>query len=189
VTLAGRPGLPAFYRDVLGLPLDGDAIVVGETRLRFESGDDDAFYHFALLVPGDRFDAALAWARERVELLGDVFEAEAWDARAVYFHDPAGNIVELIAHRGLEENGRSGPFAADELVGFSELGLVGDPRRELQALESRGLRLWDGTVDEPDRLAFVGEPGRTLILSPTGRGWMPLGRPAEPHPVEFTLDL
>jgi len=189
VTLAGRAGLSEFYRDVLGLPLDGDAIVVGETRLTFEPGDDGAFYHFALLVPGDRFDAALAWAREHVELLGDVFEAEAWDARAVYFHDPADNIVELIAHRGLEENGRSGAFAADELVGFSELGLVGDPPHELRLLESRGLRLWDGTIDEPDRLAFVGEPGRTLILAPTGRGWMPLGRPAEPHPVDFTLDL
>jgi hypothetical protein len=56
-------------------------------------------------------------------------------------------------------------------------------------LESRGLRLWDGTIDEPDRLAFVGEPGRTLILAPSGRGWMPTGRPAEPHPVEFRLEL
>ncbi|HEX3455217.1 MAG TPA: VOC family protein, partial [Gaiellaceae bacterium] len=108
VTLAGPPDLPAFYRDVLGLPLDGDAIVVGETRLSFEPDDGGAFYHFAFLVPGDRFDATLAWAQERVELLGEIFEAEAWDARAVYFHDPAGNIVELIAHRGLEENGRTG---------------------------------------------------------------------------------
>jgi catechol 2,3-dioxygenase-like lactoylglutathione lyase family enzyme len=188
VGLAGPPGLSTFYRDVLGLPLDGDTIVVGETRLRFEHGDDAAFYHFALLVPGDRFEAALAWAQERVEILGDVFEAEAWDARAVYFHDPAGNIVELIAHRGLEENGRSGPFAAEELVGFSELGIVGDPRRRLRELESLGLRLWDGTTEEPDRLAFVGQRGRTLILAPTGRGWMPTGRPAEPHPAAFTLD-
>lgn len=189
VTLAGRPGLPAFYRDVLGLPLDGDTIVVGETRLSFEPADSGAFYHFALLVPGDRFEAALAWAQERVELLGGVFDAEAWDARAVYFHDPGGNIVELIAHRGLEENGRSGSFGAGEIVGFSELGLVGDRQRRLRLLEPRGLRLWDGTIEEPDRLAFVGERGRTLILAPTGRGWMPTGRPAEPHPVEFELDL
>jgi catechol 2,3-dioxygenase-like lactoylglutathione lyase family enzyme len=189
VTLAGTPDLPPFYRDVLGLPLDGDAIVVGETRLSFEPDDGGAFYHFAFLVPGDRFDATLAWAQERVELLGEIFEAEAWDARAVYFHDPAGNIVELIAHRGLEENGRTGPFEAEELVGFSELGLVGDQPRRLQLLESRGLPLWDGTIDEPDRLAFVGERGRTLILAPVGRGWMPTGRPAEAHPVEFQLDV
>jgi catechol 2,3-dioxygenase-like lactoylglutathione lyase family enzyme len=185
VTLTGPPGLPAFYRDVLGLPLDGDRIAVGETTLRFEPAEGEPFYHFALLVPGDRFDAARAWSRERVELLGDVFASDAWDSQAVYFHDPAGNILELIAHRGLEENGRSDRFAAEELVGFSELGIVGDRALELRRLESRGLALWDGTIDEPGRLAFVGEKGRTLILAP---GWVPTGRPAEAHPVEFRLD-
>jgi hypothetical protein len=188
VTLAAPLDLRDFYGGELGLPLDGEAIVVGETRLRFEVEEGDAFYHFALLVPGDRFDAALAWGRERVELLGDVFEFENWDAEAVYFHDPAGNIVELIAHHGLEENGRSGGFTAAELLGFSELGIVGDKAQQLRRLESRGLSLWDGTMDEPDRLAFVGEKGRTVILAPPGRGWLPTGRQAEPHPVEFVLE-
>jgi hypothetical protein len=189
VTLAGPPEAPAFYERALGLPLDGDAIRIGETVLRFEPGAGEPFYHFALLVPGNRFDPALAWARERVEILGDVFDAEAWDARAVYFHDPAGNIVELIAHHELEQNGRVGDFGEDELVGFSELGVVGDPPELLRRLEAVGLRMWDGTIDEPGRLAFVGEHGRTLILAPTGRGWMPTDRPAEPHPVEVVLDL
>jgi hypothetical protein len=189
VTLAAPADLRDFYGGELGLPLAGDAIVVGETRLRFELTDGGAFYHFALLVPGDRFDAALGWARERVELLGDVFDFEAWDARALYFHDPAGNIVELIAHRLLEESKRSGPFAAAELVGFSELGLVGDPPELLRRLQTLGLELWDGTIDEPGGLGFVGEKGRTLILAPSGRGWLPTGRPAEAHPVETRLSL
>jgi hypothetical protein len=189
VELAGPPGLPAFYGDVLGLPLDGDAIRIGETALRFAPRDGEPFYHFALLVPGDRFDAALAWARQRVELLGDVFDFDFWDAEAVYFHDPAGSIVELVAHHGLEESGHSGEFEAEELVGFSELGIVGDPPELLRRLEPVGLELWDGTVDEPGRLAFVGEQGRTLILAPTGRGWMPTGRPAEIHPVELVVEL
>jgi hypothetical protein len=188
VTLHAPLELRDFYGSELGLPLDGDAVVAGETRLGFQVEPGGAFYHFALLVPGDRFDAALAWARERVELLGDVFDFEAWDARAVYFHDPAGNIVELIAHRGLEENGRAREFAAGELVGFSELGLVGDPRDLLQELERLDLRLWDGTVDEAGSLAFVGEQARTLILAPPGRGWLPTGRPAEAHPVVIRLE-
>jgi catechol 2,3-dioxygenase-like lactoylglutathione lyase family enzyme len=188
VTLEAPVDLRDFYGGELGLPLDGEAIVVGETRLRFDVEEGGAFYHFALLVPGDRFGAALEWARQRVELLGDVFEFENWDAEALYFHDPAGNIVELIAHHGLEENGRSGPFAAEELVGVSELGVVGDPRGLLRGFESQGLSLWDGTVEEPGRLAFVGEKGRTLILAPPGRGWLPTDRPAEPHPVDFRLE-
>jgi catechol 2,3-dioxygenase-like lactoylglutathione lyase family enzyme len=189
VTLAAPPELPAFYGEVLGLPLAGAAIRLGETLLRFEPEDDGAFYHFALLVPGDRFDEALEWTHGRVELLGDVFDFDFWDARAVYFHDPAGNIVELIAHHELDQNGRSGAFAAAELVGISELGIVGDPPQLLRELETIGLELWDGSVEGKNQLAFVGEQGRTLILSPPGRGWLPTSRPAEPHPVELVLDL
>ncbi|HJQ73853.1 MAG TPA: hypothetical protein VJ814_03130 [Gaiellaceae bacterium] len=189
VSLASPAGLAGFYGDVLELPVDGDTIRIGETALHFVPADGDPFYHFALLVPGDRFDAALAWADERVELLGGVFDSEEWDSRAVYFHDPAGNILELIAHHELEANGRSGDFAAEELVGFSELGIVGDRRQLLAELEPVGIALWDGTLDEPNRLAFVGEKGRTLILAPPGRGWVPTDRPAEPHPAELALEL
>jgi hypothetical protein len=195
VTLAAGLDLGDFYGGDLELPRDGDAIVVGETRLRFERGEGEPFYHFAFLVPGDRFDGALAWAEERVEILVDaegtrIFRTtDAWDSSAVYFHDPAGNILELIAHHGLEETGHSGAFAASELVGFSELGLVGDRRKLLSRLQAAGLELFRGTVDEPDRLGFVGELGRTFILSPPRRGWLPLGRPAEPHPAAATLDL
>jgi catechol 2,3-dioxygenase-like lactoylglutathione lyase family enzyme len=192
VTLSAHTDLRDFYAGRLELPEDEQVTScykVGETRLRFRIEEGGAFYHFALLVPGDRFDAALAWARERVELLGDVFDFEAWDARAVYFHDPAGSIVELIAHHGLEENGRSGEFAAGELVGLSELGLVGDKEALLRQLEEAGIELWDGTMEEPDRLAFVGEQGRTFILAPPGRGWLPTGRPAEAHPAEYVLDV
>jgi hypothetical protein len=189
VTLASPLDLREFYGGELGLPLDGDAIVLGETRLRFPVEEGGAFYHVALLVPGDRFDAALTWAQERVELLGGIFDSDAWDSRAVYFEDPAGNIVELIAHHGLEENCRTRDFAAEELVGLSELGVVGDPPSRLAELEEIGLELWDGTIEEPDRLAFVGERGRTFILAPAGRGWLPTGRPAEPHPVEARVDL
>src|SRR5437763_2610374 len=168
VTLVAPLDLGDFYGGVLELPQDDLVTLcykVGETRLRFRVEDGGAFYHFALLVPGDRFEAALVWARESVELLGDVFDFEAWDALALYFHDPAGNIVELIAHRGLEENAHTGAFTADELLGFSEVGLVGEQPLLLRQLESVGLELWDGVVDEPDRLGFVGEKGRTLILS------------------------
>ncbi len=152
------------------------------------------FYHFAFLVPGDRFEAALAWARDRVELLPDpetgeaVFDFTNWDAKAVYFHDPAGSIVELIAHRGIGEAGATGAFAPSELLGLSEIGLVCDPPSLAEALERElGLEVWDGSVEGEGRLAFVGAKARTLILCRAGRPWLPTGRPAEAHPVEVTL--
>ena len=59
--------------------------------------------------------------------------------------------------------------------------------RAADASQRLRLELWDGTLDEPGRLAFIGERGRTLILSPEGRGWLPTGRPAERHPVEAMI--
>jgi hypothetical protein len=150
----------------------------GEAKLEFNAAEGEPFYHFALLTPPRRF---LGLLEETVEPLPDretgevVFDFEAWNAKAFYFHDPAGNIVEVIAHTGIDE------------PGLSELGLVGDPNELAPPLLELGLELWDGTLDEPGRLAFLGERGRTLILSPQGRGWLPTGRPAEPHPVEAVI--
>jgi hypothetical protein len=145
-----------------------ERIDTDETELEFVAGGGEPFYHFAFLAPPEGLDE-LAAGREVVDF-------PDWNARAFYFHDPAGNIVELVAHRGLE-----GP------LGLSELGLVGDRRAMAAGLERLGLELWDGTLEEEGRLAFVGERGRTIILAPTGRGWMPTGRPAERHPAEAEI--
>jgi catechol 2,3-dioxygenase-like lactoylglutathione lyase family enzyme len=193
--------LADFYSERLGFEQlgrteDRPGFRVRETRLELVAGTRAArpFYHFALLVPGNRFASALDWAGERAELLPDpetgeaVFDFSNWDALACYFHDPAGNIVELIAHRGVGETDASGSFAPEELLGFSELGLVGNPTAMRDVLERElALELWDGTVEEEGRLAFVGEKARTLILCPPGRPWLPTDRAAEPHPVQVVL--
>ena len=186
--------LVEFYGDRLGLARAAASVTVGETRLELVPAAGGPFYHFALLVPGNRFDAALEWVAERTELLPRpdsadvVFDFDFWDAQACYFHDPAGNVVELIAHRGVDETAAAGAFEGRELVGLSELGLVGDQRTMAATLASTlGLQVWDGSADEPQGLAFVGEKARTLILAPPGRGWLPTGRPAEPHEVEVAL--
>ena len=124
MTLAGPVGLTGFYRDGLGLLLEGDAVRVGETRLRF-------------------------------------------------------TYREGSPHRGLRGGRVRRPLGARP---------VGERPALLGRLESIGLGLLRGTVDEPGRLAFVGERGRTFILAPPGRGWVPTGRPAEPHPVEAVLE-
>ena len=85
------------------------------------------------------------------------------------------------------ETGATGAFSAGELSGLSELGLVGDVRTLVRSLERIGLELWDGTVEEEGRLAFVGERARTFVVGPVGRPWLPTGRAAEAHPLEVVL--
>ena len=119
--------LVEFYGERLELP----GLRIGETQLELAPGEGEPFYHFAFLVPGNRFDAALEWIGERAKLLPDretgelVFDFENWDAQGCYFQDPAGNIVELTAHHGIGRTEAAGPFSGAELLGFSELGLVG----------------------------------------------------------------
>jgi catechol 2,3-dioxygenase-like lactoylglutathione lyase family enzyme len=193
------PELADFYRAQLGIEgVESTdevlAIGVGASRLEFVPAEGQPFYHFALLAPGNRFAELLDWIGERTALLPDgesgdmVFTFSSWRAKAVYFHDPAGNIVELIAHRGIGETSHGGRFRAEELLGLSELGLVGDPARMAAELRLRvGLALWDGSVDGRHPLAFVGERAKTLILCRAGRPWLPTSRPAEPHPVEAVV--
>jgi catechol 2,3-dioxygenase-like lactoylglutathione lyase family enzyme len=193
-----------FYLDRLGFDTVDD---VGEDLLVLRTGSAVArfseapaaseapFYHFALLIPGNRFDEAYTWLGARTDLLPDpdtadtTFEFDNWDAVACYCLDPSGNIIELIAHRGISETSTEGPFIASEFVDFSEVGLVvPDKAQSVAVLEQQmGLSVWDGEIADPNRLVFVGERARTLILSPQGRGWLPTGRPAEAHPVEITI--
>ena len=194
------PELAAFYVDRLGLPTraggDGLAFDIAGTVVRFSAAAAGApFYHLALLVPGDRFAAARDWLAERAELLPDpetgetTFDFSFWDAEACYCHDPAGTILELIAHRPLARTGKTGPFDASELLGLSEVGLVvPDIAAAAAALAPLGLPVWDGTVDDPPRLAFAGARARTLILAAPGRPWLPTGRPAEEHPLRVVVE-
>jgi hypothetical protein len=196
------PAMSAFYLEQLGFGGErrGDAglgVQVGDAQLRFASVPPGAgpFYHVALLVPGDRFEAARAWLADQVGLLtrpGDAettFVFDFWDAEACYVHDPAGNIVELIAHHGVAETSATGSFRAGELVAISEVGVV---TIDLDAAEERlraaGLLLWSGSLEGEGALGFVGRKAHTLILCAPSRPWLPTMRPAELHPVVVTLD-
>jgi catechol-2,3-dioxygenase len=117
---ASLAALADFYEMRLGIERverSGErlAIEIGATQLKFARTGGRPFYHFALLAPGNRFAELLEWAKERVELLPErdrgevVCDFSTWRAYACYFHDPAGNIVELIPppRHGRDEDRRA----------------------------------------------------------------------------------
>lgn len=187
----------AFYGDLLGLePLESEpgqqAYQVGHTRLIFHHDSQwQSFYHFAFLVPALRFAAARDWLAARCPLLSDAsgqthFHFEAWNAEAVYFADPAGNIGELIARHDLPSTSGDS-FEAAQILGVNEIGVVVedvqgmvDPLRQHYGLTPYLGRSYDD-------FTAVGDAEGLLIVAQTARPWLPTGQPAQSAPVQARL--
>lgn len=97
-----------FYSKVFGIPSDAPRArglpLSDAVSLLFEEGDPPTPNHYAYRVePGD-FDAVV----ERIRAFGIAFGASAEDedrqvrtrpdrSRSIYFHDPDGHSLEIIA--------------------------------------------------------------------------------------------
>lgn len=185
----------AFYVDVLGLPLlaEGDdsiALQAGATRLNFVQGAP-ACYHFAFNIPRNQFDEAKSWLEQRTALAvwdgQDEIHWKAWNAHAVYFYDPAGNIVEFIARHNLP-NDSDVPFSGARLCEVSEIGLaaadVSQLARTLQ--EEAGIPVWD--AGDGEVFTALGDDHGLFIIVRHGRPWFAgNGRVADFYPLRLVM--
>ena len=143
-----------------------------------------AIAHFAFNIPENRFDEAIAWLRQRAPLLTEPegrerFAFSDWDAHAVYFPDPDGNIAELIARHTLLGSRRE----SLELLSISEIGLVVDDVPTAAA--QLGLPSY-----RPGHASFrpMGDEEGLVIVVPRERPWYPDNRhPAQPVAWKLTL--
>jgi catechol-2,3-dioxygenase len=189
-----------FYTDGLGLTFmdeteDSIIIQAGNTRLRFKQAPQGThpFYHFAFNIPENKIEAAIAYLSSRVVLIpnretGEVITPwKSWNADAIYFYDPAGNIVELIARHNLK-NAAAGPFGPEDILYASEIGLpVPDVRQAATILqEALGLGIYSSHADT--FRAMGGAHGLFILVNP-GRPWWPTqDSPAGIFPIEVELD-
>jgi len=127
-----------FYKNKLQLKtVKSDARTIsvdaGKTTLIFEQADnaEKPFYHFAFNIASDKIEEAMQWLNNKVELLwieeykSYIAEFTNWNARSVYFIDPAGNIVEFIARFDLHDETEE-PFSSAHIRNVSEIGIVFD---------------------------------------------------------------
>lgn len=193
------PDLPAqrdFYRRTLGLAIIEESarhlvVQAGETRLIFlqsRAEDGRPMYHFAFNIPENKLDLARRWLGKRTPVIvkdgRQVFHFPTWNAHSIYFYDPAGHLLELIARHDLA-NATPGPFTEREILYASEIGLVvDDVEREVAALHSAmGLAAYRPGSPE---LVPVGDEHRLLIVVPRGRRWMG-ATPASVYPTVARL--
>lgn len=186
-----------FYRDVLDLPVSLDErgylqIEAGSSRLTFQPAGSKTppNYHFAFNIPENQIEAAFDWIKDRCELLPWKGETIVyfghWDAHALYFHDPDGNILELIARHSMD-NASDEAFSGKNILNLSELGMVVASVSDFCRYAQRAARLplYSGDIDE---FAALGDEEGLFIVVPEGRGWLPTGRPAEAAPSQSLLE-
>lgn len=182
-----------YYQTRLGLEsceaghLKG--IRVGSTQVFFGQAETVPPYHFAF----DISSAMVAEALEAVQSFAtplpdpdtgeEVIQFPAWNAQSIYFYDPAGNVVELIARHNLQLSGR-GPFGPAHLHRVSEIGtVVPSVKKGFEALHhGLGLGRYSGNFHN---FCAAGEESGLFIISAEGRQWFPTGVPAQPAPYRL----
>jgi hypothetical protein len=192
-----------FWGSTLGLPVrtsDGATEVhLRRSTIRFEPATDgtNPRYHFAINVPRDSIREAAAWLGARHELLAfhgdpDVDEGATIvhfrGVSSLYFLDAGGNVVELMANPHLEDE-LEAAFGPDSLLEIAEIGVATTDTATTRAMieDVFGAHvLWGGR--EGWRLAAIGDDRGVVIVAAAGRGWIPVGLPAQPWPTTIVAE-
>ncbi len=183
--VATLTGIAEFYRRVLGCTvIDSDRkrirLRVGESRMTFVLAADAVPHHFACNIPPGTVTAARDRLAQHTPLQqtadgDDVVRFDDWDADAVYFLDPAGNIVEFIARAELLT--RTPPHNPDpdpvSILNISEIGIAVPTSSTVRYAAAQIERTFGITPYRPisDDFAAMGSAQGLLILVPEGRPW------------------
>lgn len=195
--------LQEFYSSILELPvrpIDKEKILIkiGYTNLVFtETTTGEPFYHFAINIPANKIEEAKNWLSNKVKLLwiedykSDVADFVNWHAKSIYFYDPAGNILELIARFDLN-NVTDDIFSSEQFLTISEAGLVfTDKEFERKIMELQNLyalSYFDKQSPLP-KFRAMGDDEGLFIIVPEHRNWFPTDKPSAifPMTVEFEV--
>lgn len=186
----------SFYTDILQLSLLEETdhsftVAAGMTQLCFIAVQDGSkpIYHFAFNIPENKIPEARKWLSSRVQLLThedeEIIHFESWNAHSLYFHDPAGCIVEMIARHNLD-NGTAEPFDHNQILCVSEIGIpVEDVLGQVENFQvTMGIQPW-----RPPHSQFtpMGDEHGLFILAAVGRIWFMDKVQAKPYPLQVTI--
>lgn len=193
--------LEEFYSSILQLnvqPLNETELLVkiGGTQLTFaETKEAEPFYHFAINIPSNKIEEAKTWLSDKVNLLwmedykSDISDFANWHAKSVYFYDPSGNIIELIARFDLN-NEADDPFSPKQFICVSEVGLVfreDEFDDKIYWLLSKYALSFFNKQPPLRQFRAIGDDKGLFIVVPEHRNWYPTDKPAGifPMTVEF----
>jgi hypothetical protein len=193
-----------FYKNVLELSVTDDSdtyftIHAGVSKLIFEKAKDPLsypVYHFAFNIPSNQIQGAHDWLKERTELLwiedykSYIADFTNWNAKSVYFLDPAGNIAELIARADLKDI-ISEPFSPKHIRNVSEIGVVFPEHNFRQSIEQllKDYKLEYFSKQPPlESFCAIGDDEGLFIIVPENRSWYPCkDKPAGIFPMKISF--
>lgn len=170
-----------FYTEVLGFKLiekasDFFTLEIGKTALQFIEKEGATNYHYAFNIPSEQGAEALAWLKERVEILDwngqDLVDFSDWNAEAMYFYDKDHNIVEFIARKNLNIPTKA-KFDARQVLEISEMGAA---TQDVQGVYDRihqyfPIEKYSGDLS---RFAAMGdEQGLFIVIDNKVKKWIP----------------
>lgn len=187
--------LKEFYHGRLGMPLAWEqrravGFVCGDSVLAFEAGEA-AYYHFAFNIPSLAVQDAADWLESLgiplLPLNGErIVPFPDWEAEAVYFHDPAGNIVEFIARRRLRLPAQ-GAFGIHCLAGISEIGWAASPPAPVRATLTAQMGVEPFWCFSELFCALGDDHGLFILVDAREKHWIPSMEPAQVFPFEATV--
>lgn len=176
----------------------------GATTFEFMQAEPDTepFYHFAFNISENKIEAAREWQLERTPLMPipeslqsrdhseGIVNFASWNAHAMYFYDPAGNVVEYIARHDLR-NARDGAFGIADVDCVSEIAFIVDDVAEDGNLIGAVAGVSDfrpgddqfRALGDSDGLLLIMKRGRTLNFNPEDPGWR-----SRVFPTEVTVN-
>ena len=177
-------GTITFYKNILQLPVKeeenaGITFQVGETKLIFKASvNQHPTYHFAFAIPANQIQEAYEWAKDKLLILDaepgeKIIDFDSWHAKAFYFLDNNGNILEFIARFDLP-NKSFLPFKGSSFTSINEIGIVTQDVSSAckKMIVQYGLEYFYRQPPLED-FAAVGDDNGLFIVVPENRNWYP----------------
>lgn len=195
---ADPEGTRHFYTKQLGLDIldestDQLTLQIGWTRLTFRAVPSPvAPYHFAINVPASTLEVCMhcyPFDYLDTQATGKVIaEFPAWGARACYFYDNNGNLLEFIGRNSLPLDNPNLTIG-DLFQGISELGMGTEnvPLATRQLRNQFGVPQFNRSTPMSDFNA-VGDDNGLFIFSQVGRNWLFTNTPAALNYCRVTFE-
>jgi catechol-2,3-dioxygenase len=184
-----------FYTETLALELleeksNSFTLKIGKTALQFVERQGATNYHYAFNIPSNKGAEALAWLKERVEILDwkgtDLVDFSDWNAEAVYFYDKDDNIVEFIARKNLNIKATA-KFDTSQVLEISEMGAPTDHVRGVYDRLQQFFSIEKYSGDLTRFAAMGDEHGLFIVIDNQQKKWIPREDEAHFSPFEVRL--